>query len=211
MSRHATAEVLSAYLDDELEEVESREIADHLERCTDCRARFASMRRVVTTLRRMERRAPPPLLAENVERRMSLDGRRASTLERLEDHLRDMPQSSSLFFTFALVAALAVIVYLFAHGVERSQRPRTALVLAPQVEAPTGEVRETREVAGRTFDLIDGVWWERGLEQPVADFHVTTDSPAGREVLALHPELAELGRRVVLRIEGSVVELRAGE
>lgn len=210
MSRHATAEALSAYLDDELGDGASRRLADHLEDCADCRARLSSLRRVVNGLRRLERTAPPPILAQEVERRVALSGRPAGRLERLEERLRGLPQSSSVFFTFALVVALAWLLFLFAHGVDRSQRPRTALVLGSPPVAPelTGEVRETRQAAGRTFDLIDGVWRQRGLERKVAEFDVEAGSAAGREILAVYPDLATLGDRILLQLEGSVVELR---
>lgn len=207
MSRHATAEVLSAYLDDELSREEGRWLDDHLEACESCRAHLASMRRVVSTLRRVERTAPPPVLTQYVQRRIALAGRPASRLERLEERLRAVPQASSIFFTFALVTALAVLVYFFAHSVDRSQRPRTALVVAtaPQPEIAPGEVRPA---AGRTFQWNDGVWREVGLDQRVADFHVEADSPAGREILSLFPDLAELPGRVLLRLDDSVVDLR---
>jgi anti-sigma factor RsiW len=210
MSRHATAEVLSAYLDDELGDAASRRLADHLEGCDDCRARLSSLRRVVNGLRRLERTAPPPVLAQEVERRLALSGRPAGRFERLEERLRGLPQSSSVFFTFALVVALAWLLFLFAHGVDRSQRPRTALVLGSPPTAPelTGEVRETRQAAGRTFDLVDGVWRQRGLERKLAEFDVDAGSDAGREILAVYPDLATLGDRILLQLEGSVVELR---
>jgi len=210
MSRHATAELLSAYLDDELDSGVSRALAGHLERCPACRARFASLRSVVATVRRLERQAPPPVVGEVVARRLAFERRPASARERLEGRLSRLPQPSSIFYTFALLVAFAVVIYLFAEGVERAGRPRTALVLAPAptVSLPTGEVRETRQAAGRTFDLIDGVWRERGIEQPFADFPIEAESDAGRALLAHHPDLAALGDRVVLRLEGSVVELR---
>lgn len=207
MSRHATAEVLSAYLDDELSGEQGRRLADHLEECDACRARLDSLDRVVSTLRRVERAAPPPVLEQYVQRRIALAGRPAGRLERLEERLRSVPQSSSVFFTFALVTALAVLLYFFAHGVDRSQRPRTALVVAtaPQAEIPPGE---RREAAGRTFEWTGEVWLEEGLERRRPDFHVTAGSAAGQEILALHPELAALPGRVLLRLGEAVVELR---
>jgi len=213
MSRHATAEVLSAYLDDELDASSSLHLAAHLEGCEECRRHLSSLRRVVTSLRRLERMAPPPVLAGSVQRHIALSGRPASPMEWMEERLGRIHTASSIFFTFALITALSVVVYYFAHGVERASQPRTALILtqAPTLPLPTGEVRETRQVAGRTFELVDRVWRERDLGQPFADFHIEADSEAGRMMLALYPDLAGLGARVRLKVGGQVVELRGAD
>ena len=209
MSRHATAEVLSAYLDDELSAAEHERLAGHLESCDDCRAHLKSMRRVVTSVRRLERMAPPPVLAGDVERHIALSGRPASPMEWMEERLGRIHSASSILFMFALITALAVISYFFAHGVERAQQPRTALVLnAPELPPLDGRVRATREVEGRTFDLVNRIWRERGIPIDLVDVPVQADGEVGRRLLDAYPGLAELGPRIRLLVDGQVVELR---
>lgn len=209
MSHHATAEVLSAYLDAELEAGEARDLSRHLEDCDDCRARLDSLRRVVTSVRRLERAAPPPVLAQYVQQRINLAGRPRGLVERLESQMRDVPQLPSIFVTFALVFALALIVYVFVVGVHRHLNPTEIVLLpVPRPPAPTGEVLETREAAGRTFDLVDGIWREQGVTEPVADLRIEADSAAGRALLDLYPGLSDLGGRIFLRLPEGIIELR---
>lgn len=210
MSRHATAEVLSAFLDEELDRPEEQRLEDHLATCQRCRHDLGSLRRVVTSVRRLERMAPPPVLAQNVQRHIALSGSPASPLEWMEQRLGRIHSSSSIFFTFALVTTLAVLLYFFAEGVERAGQPRTALVLPPPpaLSAPVGEQGEIRVVDGRSFVLMDGLWRQQDLGQRFADFHVEADSAVGREILRRHPELGSLGNRILLRFEEGVVELR---
>jgi hypothetical protein len=214
MSRHATAEVLSAYVDDELEPPVRLRLVEHLEECDECSQRLESMRRTVVTLRRLERAAPPPLLASAVRRQVALGPeRRRGWVERWERRLPATPQGSPLFFSFALILCLGLVVYLFAHGVERSRQPRTALIVGklPQAPVPTGEVVETRTLgAGNkalTYELVDGLWRLQGLQRRGADLRVAADSAEGRELLRLHPGVETLGERVLLRLDELVVEL----
>lgn len=210
MSRHATAEVLSAFLDEELETAAVERLEKHLASCQRCRRELSSLRRVVTSVRRLERMAPPPVLAQDVQRHIALSGPPSSPLEWMEQRLGRIHSGSSIFFTFALVTALAVLMYFFAEGVERAGQPRTTLVLpqSPAQSAPAGQEGEIRESAGRSFVLVDGVWRERGVEQRFPDFHVRAESDVGREILRRHPELGSLGDRILLRLEEGIVELR---
>lgn len=211
MSRHATAEVLSAYVDQELEPESARELRRHLEACDDCRARLASVRRVVSGLRRLERVSPPAILARDVERRISLAGEPSGLIERLESRLPGAPLSSPHFFTFALVCALAVLVYLFAHGVDKARRPRTTLIVETSAPAGVLAIEESRRVGERTFDRVAGRWFERDLP---ADLPVRAIGSASAEGQRILDDLAAPGDEplelpIRLRWENEVVEVRA--
>jgi hypothetical protein len=175
---------------------------------------LAALRRTVVTLQRLERAAPPPLLAEAVQRRVALaPDKPRGLVERLERRLPVTPQGSPVFFTFALILCLGLVVYLFAHGVERSRQPRTALIVGklPQAPIPTGQVVESRTLgsgtAAQSYELVDGLWRQQGIEQRGADLRVAADSDEGRELLRLHPGIEQLGERVLLRLDALVVEL----
>ena len=68
MNRHITSEVLSAYLDYELNLPVRRTVERHLESCEECRTHLVAMQGVVRQLSRVERMAPPPALAAQIRR-----------------------------------------------------------------------------------------------------------------------------------------------
>ena len=210
MNQHATAEDLSAYLDDELKAPTKLRLVEHLGECPSCQERLRHTRQVVTSLRQLERALPPPLLARTVQRRIALTPQPSRGLvERLEDRLRGTSQGSPLFFTFFLVACLAVLVYFFTAEVERARQPRTALIVGklPPVSVPTGQVEEVRQLGSQSYELIDGLWRQQGIEQRGADLRVEAASAEGQALLRIHPRLPTLGDRVLVRVDEMVVEL----
>lgn len=223
MTAHATAETLSSYLDGELASPARAAVERHLADCPGCRTRLDSLRRVVDTLRRIERAAPPPTLAQHVQRRVALVGGPGGLVGRLEERMRRLPIASSLGTSFAVVLALAAILYMFAHGLDRRD-DRPVPVVVPSREA-------AREFAAANAHLdpasvrLDGVvfvreddrWVEAGLVGPLATGAVavtgTVDpaSAAGTALLAGRPELAARlagGETAVVRDGDQAVELR---
>ncbi len=227
MTVHASAEVLSSLLDGELTEAERREAERHLAGCADCRARLDSLGRVVGTLKRLERAAPPEALAQLVQRRVALVGTRRSYLDRMEERLQRLGKGSPLAVSFALVLALAVMVYLLSHGTARQQQ-RGVPIVVPTAEAArefaaANAHREpkTLEAGGRRFVLSGERWLEHGLERDEAagtlavSTVVTQGSPEGEALLGREGWLEELlgkgeGKAVVFRDGEAVVEVRAG-
>jgi anti-sigma factor RsiW len=224
MIAHADAEILSAYLDGELAASERRETEMHLAGCPACRARFESLGRAVASLRRLERAAPPAVLAQHVQRRIALAGSRAGVVDRLEERLRGLGSASPLLTSFAVILALASIVYLFAHGVDRHQRHSVPIVVpnpeaARQLDEAIARIEPaTKRAGGRLFIRTGDRWLERGLERAeaagtLAPAVTAAESPAGRELLTRLPWLADLlagggGGGVVFRDGEAVVELR---
>lgn len=212
---HLSPELLSAYLDAELAPRDRAQVEEHVVACPGCRARLDGMRRVVRTLGRLERAAPPPVLAHHVQRRIALEGRPGSLFERLEGRLSTFSAQSPLLVTFTVVLALAVFAYLFAWRV--ANQGGTVLVL-PAPMAATGEVverAEAREVGDRRFLPEGSGWREVGAEGAPA-VTVACGTPEAAELLARHPWLAELPAgdgEVVFRDDERLVALRcpAGE
>lgn len=196
MSAHVSAEHLSAYLDRELASPEARDLEGHLDQCPRCRARLESLSRVLGHLDRLERATPPVLLAHEVSRRVALERDLATPrglVERIERRLSGLDLQSPLFVTFAVIFALAVIVYLFAETVETIQHKSIPVrVASPEtaVELPE-EAASSRRAAGRSFELVDGAWRQQGLEAE-PEQTISATSPEGREILARHPDLEPL-------------------
>jgi anti-sigma factor RsiW len=223
MTAHATAETLSSYLDGELASPDRAAVERHIAACPGCRGRLDSLRRVVDNLRRIERAAPPPTLAQHVQRRVALEGDGGSLVARLEERMRRLPVASSLGTSFAVVLALAAILYLYAHGLDR-RGDRSVPVVVPSREAArefaaANAHRDPASVRldGVVFVLEGGRWVEGGLVGPLATGAVavaeTVDpaSEAGTAGLAGRPELAARlagGEAAVVRDGDRAVELR---
>lgn len=150
MTAHASAEILSAYLDRELPAPKVDRLEEHLEDCPRCRAHLDSLTRVVGHLQRLERTAPPPILADRVARRVNLERARVvgrgGMVERIESKLGRVPVQSSILSTFSLVFALAAILYLFALAVEQIELKRIpVLVATPEDLAAAGTALPSQE------------------------------------------------------------------
>ncbi|MEM9558449.1 MAG: hypothetical protein AAGC60_29625 [Acidobacteriota bacterium] len=215
MSRRAgkiDAETLSAYLDGELAADEVRGVEAALEREPSARRQLDGLRRVSTHMRRVQRVAPPSTLQQDVARRIVLEGRHTSLLDRVESGLHRVGGESPMLAMFALVISLAVIVLVFAQAVDRT---REALLpvrfedsLADETDAV--DLRRARQVivAGRLFERRGDLWVEDGIFVP-ADRVVQLASPTGQILLERHPELRGVAylERARLEIDGEVLDL----
>jgi hypothetical protein len=187
MNRHATAEELSAYLDQELEPPRLRLVRGHLEACEDCRRRADGLARVVRDLRALERQAPPPVLGQHLLERVHRQPRPRTLVEKLEGRLTTIPSQSSITFLFALVLAFAVLMYVFSGLLDRHERNQTS-ILRPPLPPPVVEV------AGRSFEPWQGGWRQTNLDRTQKPLPVAAEDPAGAELLARYPDLEELLR-----------------
>ncbi|MCH9648997.1 MAG: zf-HC2 domain-containing protein [Deltaproteobacteria bacterium] len=212
MSRHATAEDLSAYLDEELEPVRLRLVETHLEECEECRRRVSGLSGVVGELRRLEHLRPPPALEQYLERRVALEPRPRGWVEGVEDRLRGLVLQPNLGLTFAMVFAFAVILYLFAGWSERQHRS-SVQILRPTV--PKTSLVSPVSLTNGEFVRVEGVWWEvglsgesdllPGLEIPV----VEAVGEQGKRIRESQPGIDRLlaESAVILRFEGQVIRL----
>lgn len=213
---HLDHELLSAYLDRELPARQAEQVEEHLDHCPGCRARLDGLARAVGALARLERAAPPPSLAQHVERRVALAAGRRTWAEQLELRLSTFAPQSPLLVAFTVTIALAAILYLFS--LWAASPPRTDVTLRPAAAEdarPLLERVEARPVGGREFVRRGGEWREVAALGMVVDRQVVTGSDEAAELLARDPWLEELlaeGRRVVFRTDdGEVVGLRPGK
>lgn len=207
MKAHADVEQLSGYLDRAIDEEERRRIERHLAACPACRSRLEGLERVVRQVEALGRTSPPVGFERQLRWRLRAEQRHRSWFERLEGGLRENPVPPSLFVGFAVVLALAAILYLFSSGVAwRAESPGTRIVM------PGGAAVEEEgvvEAAGRRFRREGGGWRQVGIAGPPTTV-VDPDGPAGRRLLAAHPELgdlARLGGAVVVQVDGGVLEI----
>ena len=185
MIDHLTAETLSAYLDEELAARQADRVRDHLDDCPECRHELDGLRRTVRALQSLEREAPPDLLALRVRRSVALELEEQPFAGRLERLRLNLPVASSTLLTFALVFALATILYLFAHAMEQRRRIAIPVDFGPApVETAVEEVPEL---------VWDGQAW---VEAPVPTESEPTivrrGSAEWKGLVAAHPELSEL-------------------
>lgn len=188
---HLSDEMLSAYLDGELSQRRAGTVEEHLEDCTPCRARLDGMRRVVRSLSRLERVTPPPLLAQRVERRVILLGREPSLVERLEGRLRGLSLDSPMIVTFAVVLALAAIVYFFSHGVAGRRGDVALRVAAPEAASGLMGALDAVEIDGRRLRRDGDTWIEDGSGDAAAEA-VDRGSARAAELLRRHPWIDDL-------------------
>jgi anti-sigma factor RsiW len=209
--KHPDIEVLSAYLDREIDLTEARSVESHLASCAGCRSRLAGLEDVVGNLGRLEREAPPPWLAQRV--RHAVRSPRPGVWERVFRPLLQLPLRAPIGSTLSMATALAAVFLIAAASGER-----VATYPGP-VAYPDPPIQTSIVVAGRTFLLRDDdVWVEKGLTGvlglgPQPEARIATSSPTGRALLARYSDLGYLlsdGSRVVMRYQRETLELWSG-
>lgn len=216
MRQEARAELISAYLDNELRGEEAERFQKLLAEDESVRREVEGMRSVVSNLRHLERMAPPPTLDHHVARRIALTGRDRSLLDRIEGGLAGIQAPSNNFLMFALVFALAIIVYMFSAYLDRDSM--LPVVFTPEKSPPIVEdiERATSVLMGSRMFLRqeDGRWVEDGLspEEVASAQVVQADSPAGRELLERNPDLKGLtllGDAIFRLRKNDIIELKS--
>ncbi len=182
---HAEPDRLSAYLDGELAAEEAREIEEHVAGCPGCRAELDGLAAVVGTLRRLEREAPPQVLAQRVTRRVAVEGRRADLIARIEAALQRWNVEPGTLVTFGVVIALAAMLALLGSSLEEAGRRRGAME-----REWSGLHLVTAVVGDHRFDRDGGLWREVGSGEP--EVRLAADSPEARAILAATPRLGDL-------------------
>jgi anti-sigma factor RsiW len=209
---HLDPDLLSAFLDRELPAREQARVEDHLADCPGCRARLDGLDRAVRALARLERAAPPPSLAQHVERRVALEVDRRGWVADVERRLSTFAPQSPLLVGFTLTIALAVILYLYTVWAATPQRSDVSLRPAPAEAARSLLDRvEGRRLGGRELVRRGDEWREVSALGAVPERTVALGSEEASELVARHPWLAELvaeGTTVVFRDGDEVVALR---
>jgi anti-sigma factor RsiW len=179
------ADVLSAYLDGELPAAEARALEDHVGRCPSCRAELDGLAAVVGKLSRLERQAPPSVLAQQVTRRVAVEGRPTGLIARVEAMLRRIDVDPGTMVTFGVVVALAAMLALLGSSLEEAARRRQAM------EAEWSGLQVVTAVVGdHRFDRDGGLWREVGAGEP--EVRLPASSPEARAILDATPRLRDL-------------------
>lgn len=212
--RHADTELLSAYLDQEIDLVDSRALEAHLKTCRACRGRLSELQGVVASLGRLEREAPPPWLAQRVRR--ALHTPPPSPWKRLVQPFLRLSRRSPIGSTLSMAIALSLVV-LLPDLADRAERHGLAGLMAypGPVAYPDPPIPTTIVAANRTFMLRENedVWVEIGLPGLEAEARATPSSPRGKALLARYSDLEALladGSRVVMRHQRRTLELWSG-
>lgn len=211
MSAHPDVEVLSTYLDRELDRQERHRVEGHLQGCEECRQVLSNLQRVVGDLRALERLAPPPHLGAHLLRLAAVDASRPTLIQRLEQSVARFSQQPTVAPVFALVVALILIIYLFSWGLHRQETGRIPVHLQPEATMGAAEQQPLREIADRTFRYEDGAWVELGLAAESVEESMSGSDPRVQLWLAAdtsHQEIGTLGDRVRLMMGNRVVEIR---
>ncbi len=215
MRSHIAVELLSAYLDRELDPRPRRRVEAHLTGCSECRRQLASLERVTMELHALERLSAPPQIGLELSRVTSLARVESGFLEKLEAQISRWTYSGSLLPLFAVVLALVVVMYLFSLGLARHQSGLLPVELQPaEKHAETAESSPAAgrivEVGTRQLILVGDIWIERGLEEAAEVEVVGAAHPAARSLLEAEPELGELldrGQSIRLREDGKILEI----
>ncbi len=182
---HAETDLLSAYLDGELPSDEARALEEHVARCPSCRAELDGLAAVVGRLRRLERQAPPPVLAQRVTRRVAVEGRPTGLIARIEAALRRLDVDPGTMVTFGVVIALAAMLALLGSSLEEAARRREA------IEAEWSGLQLVTAVVGdHRFDRDGGLWREVGTGEP--EVRLPASSPEAQAILDATPRLRDL-------------------
>ncbi len=202
MNHEATVELLSRFLDGEVTPKERVRVEEWLENDRDVREIYEGLSRVRGSLRQLADAAPPAHLGALVQRRVALEAEASGLWSQVDRRLRSWPVGPAVLGPFAVILALAAMLYVFSNGLARFERAREP-VFVP--------VPAARVVAGRQLLRQEGRWVESGLDaarvaaaRPRAVGAAELDDWA-RQRRELAP-LAELGT-VVLELDGEVVML----
>ena len=207
--REATVELLSRYLDGDLEPAERRRAEGLMAEDAEAREIYEGLRRVRGALGQLGEQAPPPHLGVLVQRRVALEAEDSSLWKRVDSRLRRFLVEPAMLPAFAVVIALAAMVYVLAHGLDRFERSREPVILRP--DPAVLEEPAPHQIDGRVFEYQGDRWVERGLDGEAAAVaprvYIGTSEVEGWKLA--HPELADVPSlgAVVLRLDGEVVEL----
>jgi len=204
MSGHLATERLSAYLDAELDERGLRLVEAHVQECPQCQHRLNGLRRVIEQLHGMPAATPPPLIVGRRVERAVTERWRARREEARRSRLQGRFElvQGPIWLGFAMIAALGILIVLFAHRLDRDASP-TALVVPPAAAV------ERVEVGGRSFVLARDLWRQESLLAAGEAAIAQTPALSAEEGLARAPWLRDLIARapVLLELDGEVVRV----
>lgn len=209
MTHDATVELMSRYLDGDLTPAERRRAENLMTQDAEALEIYEGLRQVRGSLGRLADAVPPPHLGVLVQRRVALEAEESGLWRRVDSRLRRFLVEPTMLPAFAVVLALAAMVYVLASGLERFERAREPVFLRPPPAAV--QVPAPRQIGGKTFEFQGDRWIEQGLSGEAAATapRLLVSKGESDDWKRAHPELAvvpELGA-VVLELDGDVVEI----
>lgn len=209
MTHNATVELLSRFLDDDVTPAERRRAESLIAVDPEARAIYQGLRGVRGALAELGDAEPPGHLGALIERRVALEAERSGLWARVDLGLRRFLVEPAMLPAFAVVLALAAMIYLLASGIDRFDRSQEPRILRPPPESL--RLQAPRQIAGRTFRFEGDRWIEEGVSSEAAA-HAERQSVSPAEIenwVRARPELAglpELGAAVLV-LDGKVVEV----
>lgn len=147
---HPSVERLSTYLDERLVEAERRRLESHLEECSECHQRLQGMRRVMQRLETLDQQAPPPHLGLLLRRLAAQQATRPTLVDKLEKGARRFTVQATVAPVFAVVLALALIIYLLSWGIHRQEHGNIPVILETEPMSAAEEAPVAEEMAARS-------------------------------------------------------------
>ena len=196
MNHPATTELLSAYIDGELDADEYVRVEKLLAEDPAARATYAALRQVASGLKLIERQAPPPSLDLVHLKRLTRMDRRNSFFFRLADQLRGLGQQSKLAAAFAMLMLFGVML-----------SSRVAVIHNDPASAYMWS--STAVISGNVYVQKGEVWFQNGMRVIANERPVDLGSGEGRQLLAAKPDLREVAQlgEVVLEVDGEMLRL----
>lgn len=147
---HLSVEMLSTYLDERLVEAERRRLESHLEECSECHQRLQGMRRVMQRLETLDKQAPPPHLGFQLRRLAARQATTSTLVEKLEKGARRFTVQATVAPVFAVVLALALIIYMLSWGIHRQEHGNVPVILETEPMSAVEKAPAAEEMAARS-------------------------------------------------------------
>lgn len=171
MTMHVT-DLLSPYLDGDLNAQQQAEIETHLSACPSCQEELILLKKTVELVQNFPLREPPPGFLFQVNRRIAED----SWWRRLRDALFAPPSVKLPLQAFAAVAAVALVVFLYSSFEKRGG--------IPQGQEMRGAGGDKTGTQGAEQVLSPPRWYRVTVPTVVRDQPTET----GKEVAQLQPD-----------------------
>ncbi len=217
MSSTDTLELLSRFLDGDVDEPERVRAESLLQEDAEARRLYEGLARVRGRLADLPEVTAPAHLGALVQQRLAVEADEVTVWGRLDRQLRRWLLDPSFLPAFAVLLALAAMIYALSFGIARFERDSGPVILsAPEaVTAPEGRApARSRALASREFVRRGELWVEAGLVPAAPDLPVLSGAEL-EEWLTGHRELAALEPLgvVIVEVEGAAIGLdfTAGE
>jgi hypothetical protein len=159
MECHEVSDLLSAYIDGELDPVESKSVVNHLSGCNFCRQELSELQQTINLLHELPDLAPPPDLCLRVMNRIKAEPKKRMWLK------------SRRWFSFGAVAA-AILLFIVSAKVFSSDQIFLPLAdKSQEIVADSSVAPAEQEIAGENQlnSIVDILHETSGLEEDIEE------------------------------------------